>query len=104
MKHATLLAILLSVTGCGAYDSLTEGFKHTEAVASDIEKAVGTKPHVGFKWSNGSLTNVSVTFDGIPANSSVTEIATLARRSIATNFKQEPNKVVIAFSFPGSNP
>jgi hypothetical protein len=85
-------------------DTMTEGFKHTEEVASDLEKSVGTKPLVGFQWSNGTLNNVSVTFEGIPADKSVADIALLARKSIATNFKQEPRQVLVSFAVPGSAP
>ena len=100
-----LIAILLALFllfGCDAFDSMTEGYKHTQDIASDIEKAIGSKPFVGFNWHNGSLTNVSVTFEGIPEGVSVPGIVTLARSSVASHFKQEPDQVVVSFTFSGS--
>lgn len=95
------LAMAASLAGCGAVDTVTEGFKHSQEVASDLEKSVGAKPFVGFNWSNGSLSNVSVNFEGIPAGTSVEQIAQLSRQSIAARFKQPPKQVVISFTVPG---
>lgn len=98
---ATLLALFL-LSGCDAFDSMTEGFKHTQEIATDIEKAIGSKPFVSFNWHNGSLTNVSVTFEGVPEGVSVSEIVALARTSVASHFKQEPDQVIVSFTFSGS--
>jgi len=103
MKSFITIFIMLSLlSGCDAFDSMTEGYKHTQDIASDIEKAVGSKPFVSFNWHNGSLTNVSVTFEGVPEGASVSEIVTLARSSVASHFKQEPDQVVVSFTFSGS--
>lgn len=96
------LVLAASLAGCGAVDTITEGFKHSQEVAGDLERSVGSKPFVGFNWSNGSLTNVSVNFEGIPAGISAEQIAQLSRQSIATRFKQSPKQVVISFVVPGS--
>ena len=99
-----LLSFALAVTlaGCSAVDTMTEGFKHSQEVAADLEKSVGSKPLVGFNWSNGSLINVSINFDGIPAGASVERIAQLSRESVSARFKQAPKQVVITFSVPGA--
>lgn len=103
MKRTIMAAVLGSVlAACGAVDSMTEGFKHTQEIAADLEKSTGSRPFVGFNWHNGSLTNVSVTFEGIPAGKSTPEIAALARSSIASHFKQTPKQVVISFALPAS--
>ena|SRR4249919_514807 len=94
-----VLAVWLS--GCGAVDTVTEGFKHSQEVAVDLEKSVGSKPLVGFNWSNGSLVNVSINFDGIPSGASVEQIAHLSQQSVAARFKQPPKQVVISFVVPG---
>ncbi|HEV2801824.1 MAG TPA: hypothetical protein VGW12_15215 [Pyrinomonadaceae bacterium] len=104
MKRLLLLTVLLlTVAGCGAVGTMTEGFKHSQEVADDLGKATGSKPFVGFNWNNGSLTNVTVTFDGIPAGRTTEEIAALSRSSIRARFKQEPRNIVIGFRLPGKN-
>ena len=71
---------------------------HSQEVATDLQKAVGSRPFVGFNWANGSLVNVSVTFEGIPVQTSTARIAELSRQSIAKHFQQTPKQVVIGFA------
>ena len=66
-KSIVIFLVLFSLSACNAYDTMTEGFKHSQDVAADIEEAVGSRPFVGFNWSNGSLASINVTFTGIPA-------------------------------------
>jgi len=94
-----LFIMLFLLSGCDAFDSMSEGYKHTQEIGADIEKAIGSKPYVSFNWHNGSLTNVSVTFEGVPEGVSVSEIVTLARNSVASHFKQEPEQVDVRFTF-----
>ncbi len=102
MKQISLLFLLLLLAGCGAVDSMTDGFKHTQEVANDLENAVGSKPFVGFNWNNGSLTNVSVTFGEVPKGKKIEELIEISRKSISKYFKQVPNQVIVAFSVDGS--
>ena len=105
MKRLLLLTFFaLMVAGCSAVSTMKEGFKHTQEVADDLEKAIGKKPLVGFNWNNGALTSVTVTFDGIPAGRTTEEIAALSRSSISARFRQEPQNIVIAFRLPGKTP
>lgn len=102
MRRLLLLTVLtLAAAGCGAMNTMTEGFNHSQEVADDLGGAVGSKPFVGFNWSNGSLSNVTVTFEGIPAGKSTEEIAALSRNSIRARFKQEPQNIVISFRLAG---
>ena len=99
MKQTTIVACwLAALSGCGAIDSVKEGFQHTQEVATDLEKSVGSKPFVGLNWSSGHLNYVSVTFEGIPAGKSLPDIAALARSSVASHFKQKPGQIVIVFT------
>jgi len=98
MKRLIFSVLLIFVVSCGAVDSMTEGFEHKREVEADLEKALGQKPFVGFNWSNGSLTTVSVTFSGVPKNKSIGEIVKLSRGSIAAHFKQKPTEIVVAFA------
>jgi len=95
------LALAAVLAGCNAVDTMTEGFRHSQEVAADLEKAVGSKPLVGFNWSNGSLVNVSVNFEGIPAGTSLEQIARLSRQSVEARFRQAPDRIVVSFAIPG---
>ncbi|MGM9427305.1 hypothetical protein [Hydrogenophaga sp. MI9] len=50
---------------------------------------------IGF---NGNLTSVNVTFQGIPANANLSDIADKAKVAAVNEFKQTPKQVVIAFA------
>jgi hypothetical protein len=100
-KLVLIVALGVLLSGCDALNTMSEGLKNSEGVASDLEKSVGSKPFVGFNWNNGSLTNVSVTFEGVPSGKTVQQIATLSRAAIASHFKQPPQKIVISFALPG---
>lgn len=93
-----LLVSALLLSGCDAASTLKEGMAQSQAVASDLEKSVGSKPYVGFNWNNGTLTSITVNFEGIPGDKPVTEIADLARSAIKRQFKQEPRQIVLGFS------
>ncbi|MEW8050960.1 MAG: hypothetical protein AB2792_10890 [Candidatus Thiodiazotropha sp.] len=93
--------MFILLAGCGVVDSMTEGFKHTQEVASELENAIGEKPFVGFNWSNGSLTNITVTFKGVPEDKGVKDIIELARHSVSRHFKQTPDQLIVAFSVDG---
>lgn len=95
------LVFAAMLVGCDAMDTMVDGLKHSERVASDLEKSVGSKPFVGFNWSNGFLTDVHVNFDGIPSGMSTEQITQLSKQSITTHFQQTPKHVVISFTLPG---
>lgn len=100
MRIRLLFPILVAatLTACNAVDTMTEGFAHSKAVADKLEKAVGVKSFVGFNWNNGSLTSVSVTFEGIPKDVVLADIAAKSKQTIVEEFKQTPKQVVISFS------
>jgi hypothetical protein len=100
-RHLALLSLVLPAIGCDAIDSVTDGFKHTQAVATELEQAAGARPFVAFNWHNGSLTDVTITFDGVPAGPPLAELVVLARSSVRSHFKQTPERVTVAFSVPG---
>lgn len=98
MKRIIIYVLLVVITGCGAVDSMTEGLKHSQEVADDMERSVGERPFVGFNWSNGFLTDVSVTFSVVPDEKSVNELIVLSRESIQKHFEQIPDQIIVAFS------
>ena len=94
----TLVLLVAALSACDAVDTMKEGFAHSQAVSDTLEKTVGLKSHVGFNWNNGSLTSVIVTFQGIPKDGSLTDIAEKSKRAIAAEFRQTPKQIVIGFS------
>jgi len=94
MSKRPLAAIALAIVafcliGCDAVDSFKNRFAHSEAVSASLEKALGEKPFVGFNWNNGSLTSVTVTFEGVPKDRTLAEIADLSRAAVLKEFKQD---------------
>ena len=103
MKWPASLLLACLLAGCGAVDGVKDLYQRTGEVATDLEKSVGSKPLVSFNWNNGSLTQVTVTFDTIPEGKSTAQVAAAARAAIARRFKQEPGQVVISFVAPGAS-
>ncbi|MBV8659243.1 MAG: hypothetical protein JO142_15590 [Burkholderiales bacterium] len=95
---AILLAISLTLTACGPIDTLKEGFSHAEAVSAQLEKSFGSKPFVGFNWNNGTLTNVNITFNGVPPNAPLNDIVAKAKQTVVAEFKQAPKQVIVSFA------
>jgi hypothetical protein len=97
-KIAAILAFTISLAACDAFSTVTEGFKYAKAVESDVEKATGVKPQVGFNWNNGRLVSVTVAFPRIYDAKPLRELAETIRASVQKQFKQTPDNIVLAFS------
>jgi hypothetical protein len=97
-KIAAALVFALSLAACDAVNTATEGFSHAKAVESDLERATGIRPKVGFNWSNGRLISVTVEFPRIYESKQLGELAETVRASVSTQFKQTPENIVLAFS------
>jgi hypothetical protein len=98
IRSAMAALLLCSLCACDVVSTFSDGMKQSNAVAADLEKAVGSKPFVGFNWNNGVLTSININFDGIPKDKSIADIADAARTSVKAQFKQEPQKILIAFA------
>lgn len=99
MKNFILFIFIISgFISCGAIDSMKYGFEHSNAVSANLEKTVGVKNFVGFKWKNGVLNSVDVTFDDIPRKKSLEEVIEISKSAIIAEFKQTPTNIVIGFS------
>ncbi len=94
---ATLLLAATLLFACDAVDTVREGFAHSEAVSTELEKSLGVKSFIGFNWNNKVLNSVTVTFQGIPTDHPLPEIAEIARKAVINEFKQEPKQISIAF-------
>jgi hypothetical protein len=89
---------VLGLAGCDAVNTVTEGLSHARAVESDLERATGVKPNVGFNWHNGRLTSVTVQYPSIVESQQLSDLAKAVRSSVTTQFKQTPENIVLAFS------
>ena len=98
MLRIAFLLIALALAGCDAVNTVTEGAAHARAVESDLEKATGVKPRVGFNWNNGRLTSVTVQYPGIVQSPPLNDLAKAVRSSVENQFKQTPENIVLAFS------
>jgi major membrane immunogen (membrane-anchored lipoprotein) len=95
---AVTVAVALLLSGCDAFDTMKEGFAHSQAVSDQLEKSVGVKAFVGFNWNNGSLTSVSVTFQSIPPNAQLQDIVGKATQAVLHEFNQKPKQIVVGFT------
>ena len=99
---ASLLSVL-SLAGCDAMDTMTDGIRHSQVVSEKLERALGLKSQVGFQWNNGSLNSVTVTFEGLPDSPGLPEISAQVQRVVSAEFKQTPKAIVVAFSVSPEN-
>lgn len=97
-KIAAVLIFAIGLAACDAVNTMTEGFQHAKAVESDLEESTGVKPQVGFNWNNGRLVSVTVAFPRIYDTKPLRDLAEATRASVAREFKQTPENIVLAFS------
>ena len=97
-KTVAIAVLAAGLAACGVIDSLVDGLKYAKAVEADLEQETGSRPGVGFNWSNDRLTSVSVTFPRLIETKPVHELADTVRRAVAKEFKQTPEDIVLAFS------
>ncbi len=91
------LALTATLCSCNAVDAMKDGMTQSNAVAADLEKSLGSKPHVGFNWMNGTLATVTVEFNGEPKGKTLDEINEAAKVAVKKEFSQAPQKLVLAF-------
>ena len=99
MYKKTIAALILAATlaGCDAVAVLTDGIKHSNAVADDLEKTTGVKPEVGFSWKNSRLTSVTISFPKLYEDKPLRELAALSRAAVVKEFGQTPKTIQLAF-------
>lgn len=96
-RSVLLLACATTLAGRDAVSTVTEGFKQSKAVETDLEQSTGVKPAVGFNWHNGRLVAVTVQFPRPYEDKPLNELAGLVREAVTTEFKQTPERIVVAF-------
>ena len=97
-RAIAILVLAASLAGCGAVDLISKGLAYSKAVETDLQQAAGVKPEVGFSWHNGSFQSVTVTFPRLYTGKPLDELAGTVREVVARDFKQVPDKIVLAFS------
>jgi hypothetical protein len=97
-RIAALVIVFITLVGCDAISTLVDGVKYASAVENDLAASTGMKPQVGFAWHNGRLTTVTVTFPRLYAAKPLDQLADMVRRSVASEFKQTPDDIVLGFS------
>ena len=100
MKIRSALAIAVlsaSLAGCGVVDSISKGLAHSKAVETDLKQATGIKPEVGFKWHNGYLQSVTVSFPRLYTGKPLEEFASTVREVVAREFKETPATILLQF-------
>ena len=96
MKHKILLVVAISLLcACGSFK---EGMQQSANVKASLDKTFDANTFVGFNTMNGSLRTVNVTFDKLPSGKSLDDIIKEVKTSIASEFKESPQQIVIAFS------
>jgi hypothetical protein len=98
LRIAAILAFAIGLSACDVVSTVTEGFKEAKAVESELEQSTGMRPQVGFNWSNGRLVSVTVSFPRLYDGKPLGELARAVRSSVTTQFKQEPENIVLAFT------
>jgi hypothetical protein len=97
-RIAALLILAISLAACGVADTMTDGMKHVKAVEDDLAVSTGIRPQVGFNWTNGRLTMVTVIFPRVYDAKSLGELAQTVRRSVTSQFQQTPENITLAFA------
>ena len=99
MRTKAIAALILAaaLAGCDAVTVLTDGIKHSSAVAADLEQATGVKPEVGFSWKNSALTSVTISFPKLYEDKPLRELAALSRAAVVKEFGQMPKTIQLAF-------
>jgi len=101
VRIAALLLLGFSLAACDAVNTVTEGFNHAKAVETALEGSTGVRPQVGFAWNNGRLTSVTVTYPRLNESKPLPELAATIREAVIKEFKQKPEKIVVAFAVEG---
>ena len=101
LRYAAILVLALGLAGCDAVNTITEGFSHAKAVASDLEASTGARPEVGFNWKNGRLVQVTVSYPRLNDTKPLRDLAEAVRASVTKEFKQKPDNIVLAFALGG---
>jgi hypothetical protein len=103
LRIAAVLVFAASLTACNVFNTLVDGWKHAKAVEADLETSIGMRPQVGFNWTNGRLTRVTVEFPRLYDAKPLRELAATVRRAVTNEFRQKADDIVLSFSLGASD-
>ena len=96
---AASILIAFMILGCVMVESIGEMNKQTEKASAAIEKAVGTKPQIGWNIHNNKLVEVNVYFDQLSDESiTVAELKGKIRSLVSENIEQQPQQVLVSLN------
>jgi len=96
-RAAAIVLLAIGLASCDVINTVTDGFKHANDIASELEGSTGMKPDVGFKWTNGKLVSVTVEFPKLYETKPLRELAEMVQASTTKHFKQTPGTIVLSF-------
>lgn len=91
------LAAASTLAGCDMASQISDSMTHGPPIASEIERAVGTKPEV-FGGNAAGMFFANVQFSEVPAMP-VPDIETIARAAIVREYHKEPEMLTISFVY-----
>ena len=97
-RAVILVVVACALSACDVVGVVKDGMRQAGAVEADLELSTGVKPHVGFNWSNGRLTSVTVLFPKLYEAKPLGDLAGLVRVAVTKEFKQMPETIVLSFS------
>ena len=103
VRLVAIVALALALAGCDFINSAKDALKTAQATEDDLETSTGLKPSVGFNWTNGRLTQVTVTYPRLVDGKPMPDLVAAVRAAIRKEFKQEPENIVLGFVVPKSS-
>ncbi len=100
VRLVAIVALALALAGCDLINATKDAFKTAQATEDDLEASTGLKPSVGFNWTNGRLTQVTVTYPQLVEGKPMPALVEAVRAAVHKEFKQEPEKIVLGFVVP----
>lgn len=101
MNRAISLSILIILAavlvGCGPAGKLIHFVGEPWAVANELQKETGLKSNVSLNWDNMRFSKATVTFEVMPNNLTVSEVASAIREALNAKVHQQPEELVIEF-------
>ena len=97
-RAVVVIVLAFALSACDAVATLKDGLQQAQAVEGDLAQSTGVKPRVGFNWSNGRLTSVTVLFPKLYDSKPLGDLAVLVRAAVSKEFKQTPEAIVLSFT------
>jgi len=93
--------LLLGLVACGAVEELQGIGDNQKAAEQAIAQATGAETQIGWNWTNGRLTDVTVSVDArAVGDKTVKELGALVAPLVAQNFEETPDQVQILLVLP----